>query len=54
VDEALKGSLEEVRDTLQDVLDQAEGGGGAGPALPEGPSSPAAGGPSSGAPQEED
>jgi hypothetical protein len=53
VDEALKGSLEEVRDTLQDVLDQAEGGGGAGPALPEGPSS-SAGGPSSGAPQEED
>ena len=25
VDEALKGSLEEVRDTLQDVLDQAGG-----------------------------
>jgi hypothetical protein len=57
VDEALKGGLEEVRDALRDVLDQAggqAGGGGAGPALPEGPSSPAAGGPSSGAPREED
>ncbi len=59
VDEALKGSLEEVRDTLREVLDQAggqtrgAGGGGAGPALPEGPS-PSAGDPSSGAPQEED
>ena len=56
VDEALKGSLEEVRDTLQDVLSQAGGqageGGGAGPALPEGQSSPA-GEPPSGAPQEE-
>jgi hypothetical protein len=55
VDEALKGSLEEVRDTLQDVLSQAggqAGGGGAGPALPEGPSS-TAGEPPSGAPQEE-
>src|ERR671916_1845850 len=42
VDEALRGSLEEVRDTLQDVLDQAGGqtqaAGGAGPALPGGPS----------------
>jgi hypothetical protein len=43
VDEALRGSLEEVRDTLREVLDQAGGqargaggGGGAGPALPEG------------------
>ena len=58
VDEALRGSLEEVRDTLQDVLDraggQAGGGGGAGPALPPGGQPPSAGGPSSGAPQEED
>ncbi len=53
VDEALKGSLEEVRDTLQEVLDQAGGqaqvaggGGGAGPALPEGQSSPEDGPPS--------
>src|SRR5918998_1693382 len=42
VDEALRGSLEGVRDTLQDVLSQAGGkpqaAGGAGPALPEGPS----------------
>ena len=58
VDEALKGGLEEVRDTLRDVLDQAGGQAGTGgrvasPALPEGPSS-SAGGPSSGAPQEED
>ena len=56
VDEALKGSLEEVRDTLQDVLSQAGGqageGGGAGPALSEGQSS-TAGEPPSGAPQEE-
>jgi hypothetical protein len=56
VDEALKGRLEEVRDTLQDVLSQAGGqtqaGGGAGPALPEGPSSSAAE-PSSGAPKED-
>src|ERR671917_341089 len=44
VDEALKGSLEEVRDTLQEVLDQAGGeteGGGSGMALPEGQSPPA-------------
>ena len=57
VDEALRGSLEEVRDTLQGVLDQAGGqageGGGAGPALPPG-QSPPAGEPPSGAPQEED
>src|ERR671916_2516736 len=42
VDEALRGGLEEVRDTLQDVLSQAGGqtqaAGGAGPALPGGPS----------------
>jgi hypothetical protein len=42
VDEALRGRLEDVRDTLQEVLDQAGGqaeegaGGGAHPALPEG------------------
>jgi len=58
VDEALRGSLEEVRDTLQEILSQAGGqaggGGGGGPALPEGPSSSAAGEPSSGAPQEDD
>ena len=57
VDEALKGRLEEVRDTLQDVLSQAGGqageGGSAGPALPEGPSSSASE-PSSEAPPEED
>jgi hypothetical protein len=59
VDEALRGSLEDVRDTLQGVLDQAggqargaEGGGDAGPALPGGRSSPA-GEPSSGASPEE-
>jgi hypothetical protein len=54
VDEALRGSLEEVRDTLQDVLDQAGGrtqaARGAGPALPGGSS---AADPSSGAPREE-
>src|ERR671916_2668066 len=42
VDELLKSRLEEVRDTLQEVLDQAGGqtqaAGGAGPALPGGPS----------------
>jgi hypothetical protein len=58
VDEALRGSLEEVRDTLQEILSQAGGqageGGGTGPALPGGPSSSAAGEPPSGAtPQEE-
>jgi hypothetical protein len=58
VDEALRGSLEEVRDTLQEILSQASGqageGGGTGPALPGGPSSSAAGEPPSGAtPQEE-
>jgi hypothetical protein len=58
VDEALRGSLEEVRDTLRDVLDQAGGqtqaAGGGGPALPGGRSSSAMGEPSSGAPREED
>jgi hypothetical protein len=59
VDEALRGSLEEVRDTLQEILSQAGGqaggGGGSGPALPGGPSSSAAGEPPSGAtPQEDD
>jgi hypothetical protein len=57
VDEALRGSLEEVRDALQDVLDQAGGQAqaarGGGPALPGGRSSPATGEPSSGAPREE-
>ena len=57
VDEALRGSLEEVRDTLQGVLDQAGGqageGGGAGPALPGGRSSSPAGEPPSGAPRGE-
>ena len=58
VDEALKGSLEEVRDTLQDVLDQAGGqaqgeGRGASPALPEGSSSSERGTPP-GAAREED
>jgi hypothetical protein len=56
VDEALKGSLEEVRDTLQDILDraggQAGGGEGSGPALPEGQTFPS-GEPPSGAPREE-
>ena len=59
VDEVLKGSLEEVRDTLQEVLDQAGGqaqgeGRGAGPALPEGQSSSSEGGSPSGASPEED
>ena len=58
VDEALRGSLEEVRDTLQEILSQAGGqaggGGGTGPALPGGRSSSAAGEPPSGdTPQEE-
>ena len=59
VDEVLKGSLEEVRDTLQEVLDQAGGqaqgeGRGAGPSLPEGQSSFSEGGSPSGASPEED
>ena len=61
VDEALRGSLEEVRDTLQGILDQAggqargaAGGGDAGPALPEGrPSSPEGGSPSGASPEED-
>ena len=56
VDEALRGSLEEVRDTLQEILSQAGGqaqaAGGAGPALPERQSSSAGVAPP-GAPQEE-
>jgi hypothetical protein len=56
VDEALRGSLEEVRDTLQEILSQAGGqaqaAGGAGPALPEGRPSSAGEAPP-GAPQEE-
>ena len=58
VDEALRGSLEEVRDTLQKILSQAggqAGGGGTGPALPGGPSSSAAGeAPPGATPQEDD
>ena len=59
VDEALRGSLEEVRDTLQEILSQAGGQavgeGDTDPALPGGPSSSAAGEPPSGAtPQEDD
>jgi hypothetical protein len=53
VDEALKGRLEDVRDTLQEVLDQAGEGEGSSPALPGGPSSSASE-PSSGDPSEED
>ena len=56
VDEALRGSLEEVRDTLREILDQARGqaqaAGGAGSALPEGRPSSASEAPP-GAPQEE-
>jgi hypothetical protein len=61
VDELLKSRLEEVRDVLQEVLnqvgDQAQEGarGGTSPALPEGPSSPSSAvGESSGATPEED
>jgi hypothetical protein len=55
VDEALKGNLEDVRNTLQDILDQAGGqaqgaGGGTGQTLPEGS---AEGEPTSGAQPEE-
>ena len=57
VDEALRGSLEEVRDTLRGVLDQAGGqtqaAGGAGPTLPEGRPSSAGEAPP-GAAREED
>ena len=61
VDELLKGRLEDARDTLKELLDlvgdqaQEAAGGGASPALPEGPSSSsAAAGESSGATPEED
>jgi hypothetical protein len=60
VDELLKGRLEDVRDSLQEILDlvgdqaQEAAGGGASPALPEGPSSSSAAGESSGATPEED
>ena len=60
VDELLKGRLEDVRDSLQETLDQVgdraqeAAGGGASPALPEGPSSSSAAGESSGATPEED
>ena len=56
VHEALRGSLEEVRDTLRDVLDQAGGqtqAAGGGPALPGGRSSSAGEPPSGATPQEE-
>jgi hypothetical protein len=47
VDELLKGRLEDVRDTLQEILsqvgEQAQEAGLARPALPEGPSSSSAG-----------
>jgi hypothetical protein len=59
VDELLKGRLEDVRDTLQEVLDQAgdqageaEGGPPTRRGLPEGPSS--AGEPSGGSPAQEE
>jgi hypothetical protein len=59
VDELLKGRLEDVRDTLQEVLDQAgdqageaEGGPPTRRGLPEGPSS--AGEPSGGSPTQEE
>ncbi len=62
VDELLRGRLEDVRDDLQEILDQIgdraqeAAGGSASPALPEGPSSSStAAGESSGAsPQEEE
>jgi len=58
VDELLKGRLEEVRDTLQEVLsqvgDQEAGGGTTRPGLPEGPSSSSTAGEPSGATPEED
>ena len=58
VDELLKGRLEDVRDSLQEILDQVgnraqeAAGGGASQALPEGPSSAAAGEPSGATPEE--
>jgi hypothetical protein len=64
VDELLKGRLEEVRDTLQEVLDQvgdqapeeveAGGGGGTRRGLPEGPSSSSTAGEPSGDNPKED
>jgi hypothetical protein len=58
VDELLKGRLEEVRDTLQEVLsqvgDQEAGGDTTRPGLPEGPSSSSTAGEPSGATPEED
>ena len=58
VDELLKGRLEEVRDTLQEVLNQVgeqaqEAGGGTRKGLPEGPSSSAASEPSEPTPEED-
>ena len=58
VDELLKGRLEEVRDTLQEVLsqvgDQEAGGDTTRPGLPEGTSSSSTAGEPSGATPEED
>ena len=58
VDELLKGRLEEVRDTLQEVLsqvgDQEAGGDTTRPGLPERPSSSSTAGEPSGATPEED
>ena len=58
VDEVLKGRLEEVRDTLQEVVnqvgEQAQGaGGGTREGLPEGPSPSAASEPSGATPEED-
>jgi hypothetical protein len=60
VDELLRGRLEDVRDDLQELLDQVgdraqeAAGGSASSALPEGPSSSAAGESSGASPQEEE
>ena len=58
VDELLKGRLEDVRDSLQEVLNQVgeqaqEAGGGTRKGLPEGPSSSAASEPSEATPEED-
>jgi hypothetical protein len=58
VDEVLKGRLEEVRDTLQEVLNQVgeqaqEAGVGTRKGLPEGPSSSAPSEPSEATPEED-
>jgi hypothetical protein len=57
VDELLKGRLEDVRDTLQEVLsqagEQAQEEGATGRALPEGPSSSAGDAPGGALPKEE-